>query len=54
MLFLISYHLIKPWLRRKEQESYLVKLKEMNMKENRLKTSKTNIKTNLNNFKFKA
>ena len=54
MLFLISYHLIKPWLRRKEQESYLVKSKEMNMKENRLKTSKTNIKTNLNNFKFKA
>ena len=52
MLFLISYHLIKPWLRRKEQESYLVKSKEMNMKENRLKTPKTN--TNLNNFKFKA
>lgn len=52
MLFLISYHLIKPWLRRKEQESYLVKSKEMNMKENRLKTSNTN--TNLNNFKFKA
>ena len=54
MLFLISYHLIKPWLRRKAQESYLVKSKEMNMEENRLKTSKTNIKTNLNNFKFKA
>ena len=52
MLFLIAYHLIKPWLRRKEQESYLVKSKEMNMKENRLKTPKTN--TNLNNFKFKA
>ena len=52
MLFLISYHLIKPWLRRKEQESYLVKSKEINMKENRLKTSNTN--TNLNNFKFKA
>ena len=52
MLFLISYHLIKPWLRRKEQESYLVKSKEMNMEENRLKTPKTN--TNLNNFKFKA
>lgn len=54
MLFLISYHLIKPWLRRKEQESYLVKSKEIDMRENRLKTSKTNIKTNLNNFKFKA
>ena len=52
MLFLISYHLIKPWLRRKAQESYLVKSKEMNMEENRLKTPKTN--TNLNNFKFKA
>ena len=54
MLFLISYHLIKPWLKRKEQESYLVKSKEIDMRENRLKTSKTNIKTNLNNFKFKA
>ncbi len=48
MLFLIWYHLIKPWIKRKET----IKSKNKNMINNNLKLSKNNI--DFKDFKFKV